>query len=1444
MSGSPASVSQTNSQNDNQRPEEASCDGVSPAGQGVAETRLKSTAKTFPPQTERAQHNDAAVSSPRQTISQPEPINTVPESLFGKMSSECSAAGDTQPISQSVFDSIMQHRKASQDREDANQTDFDTSGDGATLMTLHEGDTGHVDLLAGFGETQAGNNNSDHDEEEETSKIGDSSPPHYRPDLFPESQRFLSTTPAAKAQSDSGGLSTTTPSVSRNPLAPEIGSSDGIMALSQVFKATQAPSSPFVNGLPLEPISDRPSPNVPIQRRPLRAPLSSPFRGPSSSSPRRGFIEQQANYVSMKESQARRDRLAEERRTRSAENLHSEDQSDSEFEGEPSFVERLRRQRRIDEETKAQFANLRAPARTASSRRGKQAPATKSPSSRKPYRNDCNGDSAVQILDDETQEPAVPVHNGGTSEAETEQEEDLDPPTCRPRRIQSSTEEDKENYNGPLIHVPEAAVSAHDRLSQALELGNSPSLHRPASTHGPTILHRHPGSQSYSAQTDEPTTSSQIVNVKDSQPSPGQKGNGDSARNTARNLWDPRDSIANSRFIISQSQVDPSSDTERVTSTPGANPPIPSSPPPQEHQQVRLGPHQHDHDSRHSLPSRIQRASVSSDDSGTELPNRRSVDPGSTANCEMSTHNKAVDTAAVSESKEKSSSMPSRVAETPTHEHPGNFEDTIPETSPDRLRNDAAPGATMNHDPSDQEDDDLPPLYQPSRERLGQSRIFSEPEHSSVKPLRNAKILSSPSGKQRRALTEIAADASPRPPIGPIDMDIGLITADDREFRSVVGFSPVPPRKKRRGNYGQQIVASDPVLPVTPAPTSTRLNYRAEAETAAIDPRPIEPATPATPAAADAMQRKRSRPSRRAETVWEVEASPQNNTTSVVVSRKIRVSQYDETRPARLRRPEKATIAQPVIVHNNRSPQHSRTAESPDPIQADTPVQDRAVETNPSTSDNVVLAPNQVLACFNGHKRAYYPATCLGMQSSTPQLRYVVKFEDSAPDEVSAASVKRLELRIGDAVKVEMPNVPKVTHIVRGFGDKLSAEELFKQEANGSIPMTDIYGHSTVLLAQKQRKSLPNGGLDEPERTIKVPISKIYLDMILWNQLKDRQFSYSPRTDQSGTGPETPKNRNTTPASPNSRPSRSTISQTGLFAGMVFAVSYVEKEDVKSRVTKLIVENGGRILKDGFNELFEFPSSIPPATPSKSLAVDQNTSGEKKFRLAPHAENVGFACLIADRHSRREKYMQALALNLPCLSGRWIEDCIRHNRILDWDMYLLPAGESMYLDGATKARILAPYHPSTARLADIVAARPKLLDGQSVLLVMGRGKAEEKKKAYIFLTYALGASRVERVLDLKAAKAALTEQEENGSSATWDWIYVDDHEEAAAKEMILGASGAGTAKAQSSRGKKRKRHSLMESISGNELGLNASKVRIVGNEFVCQSLILGKLFDE
>ncbi|KAJ5229991.1 hypothetical protein N7489_010699 [Penicillium chrysogenum] len=1325
-----------------------------------------------PPRSRPRQHERRPIMSDKRDNE----LGIVPGSQFGNMSSAEAAPGDTQVVSQSVYDSIIR-----QNGESMQQDYSQTGADGATLRTLHEGDSGHIDLLSELDATHHGANLSqgeDDNDDESTFDQNESSPMAYAPDLFPESQRFLAETPGTvMKKNEAKGGTTETPSISRNPLASGIESSGGLLGLSQVFGATQVPSSPIVHGLQAELVSDRPSPNIPIQPARVVNGISSPLMGMPVQFMRESS-EPNMNYISMKESQTKRDRTLGERLTRSAGNIQS-DQSDKEFYKESSFVERARRQRQIDEEAAAQFAGLSAPARSTSNLSARLRTSPKQPGGRQ---------------DQETIEAVA-------SEEETEQEEDMQVPRSQ-ELPQSSAEEDKENYDGPPLDAA-AAASAHDRLSQVLGFEPIPSPSRMGVDEEMENGMGHGGSfgSHNGGQPNGAMRSSQAM-VKDSQPSPQSSPKCTETDNTRE--------IAHRS--PSRSHVDSPARDRLQTSSPCSRP-----------------------QSRHSNSNTQRNGSVSDE------PAIQPVQ-GASLNVNMPTHSSnPSEQQVVNSSHSKveagtaanSSSMPSRVAETPMNQRLKHLSDmarltSIPETSPSHSQCNSEVGS--NGDGLNNEDDDLPPMF---------SEIPS-------------KLLSSPGGGQRRALTEIAADLSPQVGAGGFDMGIGIFTTEDQEFRALIDGSPTRPKKKRRGNNGSSYIASDPIIPLTPRaqPPKSVAPIRATQEV----PAPI-------PADSDDMPlvqlpekavRRQSKPPRRApENVWEIEGSPEQP-----VRRKSRIrktstlmSTQENHVPIKSSGLTGRSAPQPkVVVYKQPPPPSSELTEVSSTIASEDIIESEAnsVDDFPTTPrpshtslENTVVAPSQVLSVWMGQKRAYYPATCFGTPLGVSQVKYSVKFEDSLPVEVPKGAVKRFELRVGDGVKIEMDNVPKVTHIVRGFDDKLTREQLAKAADDGLYPITDIYGHTTVIVGPKQRKSLPNGGIGNSENVIKVPIARVYLDTILWNQLKDRMFTYRPAPVQQESTVHTPSEMSSAPASPSSRLSRSIHQGSGIFAGMVFAVSYKEDEASKNRVTRLIIENGGTVLHDGFTELFEASSIVPVDTPTKGGAKNADLNN-KGLRLTALAEDVGFACLIADTHSRREKYMQALALNLPCLAGRWVEDCITQGRVLDWDIYLLPAGDSMYLNGATKSRVMAPNPPSTARLSETISARTKLLAEQSVLLVMGRGKAEEKRKAYIFLTYALGASRVERVPDLGTARALIDSQSDAGLSTSWDWIYVDDADQAAAKSMLMPKPK--TQRIHLFHGKKR-RKSIASSTPtpSNELKCTA---RVVGNEFVCQSLILGRLFEE
>ncbi|KAK5105838.1 radiation sensitive protein rad9 [Cryomyces antarcticus] len=100
----------------------------------------------------------------------------------------------------------------------------------------------------------------------------------------------------------------------------------------------------------------------------------------------------------------------------------------------------------------------------------------------------------------------------------------------------------------------------------------------------------------------------------------------------------------------------------------------------------------------------------------------------------------------------------------------------------------------------------------------------------------------------------------------------------------------------------------------------------------------------------------------------------------------------------------------------------------------------------------------------------------------------------------------------------------------------------------------------------------------------------------------------------------------------------------------------------------------------------------------------------------------------------------------------------------------------------------------------MVDARPKLLDGRSVLLVTGKGRIEEKRKVYVFLTRALGAKRVAKAANIELAKNMLEEGQQD-----WDLVYVDGPEKQAEKFLFGTINGEVDSIVAAGAGKKRKR---------------------------------------
>ncbi|OBS21345.1 hypothetical protein FPOA_07683 [Fusarium poae] len=280
------------------------------------------------------------------------------------------------------------------------------------------------------------------------------------------------------------------------------------------------------------------------------------------------------------------------------------------------------------------------------------------------------------------------------------------------------------------------------------------------------------------------------------------------------------------------------------------------------------------------------------------------------------------------------------------------------------------------------------------------------------------------------------------------------------------------------------------------------------------------------------------------------------------------------------------------------------------------------------------------------------------------------------------------------------------------------------------------------------------------------------------------------------------------------------VPRTGrLFDGMVFALSFSTqfKAQERKKIESKITQSGGAILTDGFQDMFEHSSIMSTMNP----VMDE----EEALRLTKTSCESGFTALIADNHSRKVKYMQALALGLPCLAPQWITACLNKGAIVDWEPYLLCAGASTVLGNALRSRILTPYSAAEARLADVIEQRPRLLDGQRVLVVVNSKKSRnEAKEPYIFLASVLGPS-ISRVFSTQQARELLLEQQKAGNP--FDWLYLD--------------KGTGTVEAVLApaeiAGNKRRRKSTPAQA-------NTTDIRVLDDELVIQSLILGRMVEE
>jgi len=1435
-------------------------------------------------------HPPRASSVLRLTASQPRLPSTVADSHEIRMAmAGYQSQGDTQPLSQGV-----QEEFTSRIKERQGMSITDTTGMQDRSYSYQPGETGHIDFVTDYEQPSAAyfeEHNGADDDIDPISQAAD-----VRAELYPESKRFQEPkTPATagnKRSKDGATLSreNTTPRLPVNPFASQNGRFEGMMNASQAFKATQF-TSPLPNQAIAEGFSDRPSPEMSNPPRPSTAdPLSSPAKLPRSNMAR-AVTEPQTRYVSMKESQAERDRLS-----KLAAPLAQED-SDDGFDSDGSELRRRRKRRRLEMEAKSLFEGVTAGPRPGSSGPGRggrraytQRSSPRRPSGRAPT-------EAVLISDD-------PLAEGNDTEDETEHEQERSESDTD--SIDELAEDNKENIGVKRVQVPMTASRANPGRTTRISSQLSPSRFRVQKSPSPM--------RSMEASKMRPILSTasteaagslpkatQTVAIVDSQPS--RSTNSRRSPNPFRQESVVFQSSLDMHTVVPQSQVslEAGSGARDGVRPPAGTPNVPtgsaiqSSPNTSSSAFPQAG-HPDTATSGQgrrtpvSVPTRNDTTSTDHNSSSSLCPpddQAMAAKHKSTAVAKDLTpsHEAALDT--ISEKPREKPALgdinTSDEGHRPQSQHDTHgltsleeqttqirVSSTIPETSSamtrieQQISSHSSSGRRMftngasrpdsGAEPSHLVQSDASTTFNTAATHLPTSPIKSRNTQGPSKP-------STPNSKNTRSRTiaEIAANPSPPDPIGSVDVDVDFLSKDDREFQAIMsGSSPVlPARKRRRGRNGQILLVADSDTNMVPPPPGSEPPTSSAAENVASSPQRqgVEHTVQKTPATSPGIEdRASSQPRLGVEQPSEVISD-----NSAVQKHSGRTPSRDtapppsamQTNSRKRGRPRKNIKGDVELDRQSTNRPERDTSAANKTLRIEVP-QRRTGDPNGSASSESgpIIAPNQVLAHFNGNCPGYYPATCIGITGGEDS-QYRVRFDDGMIDTINGYGIKRLELRRGDYVKLDQVGARKHVYIIERVHDRQQALLTPDPETpRHHVPLTsrtslgtsqtDIRGYASVVVTLKQANAPDKNSSNQ---SITVPVKDVYLTQTMWTSLKDRSYTYKPLHPPFPSRLQTPSERISNPSTPSSRSRRlktsstthphstlqtsSASTTTGIFTTMAFAITNISDATLRTALRHQITTNGGRLLADGFDELLHIPS-LGPASPSKrSPKKNGSATSFSAFDLTETGKQTGFTCLLADKHCRMAKYIQALALGIPCLSTRWIQDCVAKQRLLPWQPYLLAAGDSSFLGGAVRSRILPTFPPESTSLKDIIGTRGKPLDGDSVLLIMEKGE-EEKMKSHPLITHALGASKVSRAASLEAAARATKDAEINGEP--WTWVFSLDKEDKT--EKALFGRGLG--------GRKRKRES---GVGGNGINGHGGVTRVVGNEFVIQSLILGQLVE-
>ena len=1258
-----------------------------------------------------------------------------------------SSPHDTQELSPSCYENFIRAQKIIETNGRGREESTTNPDELSTQSTAQLQEVDYIDLGLKDPESKESidarrnNNNDPNNLNSEPIDFSPTQPTQNALTQFPESQRFR--TPAThgkKRKYDAAEFET--PLLPRNPLArharPNLGAP--ALGLSQAFAGTQAGSSPLIVRRVSEPTSDRPSPQIEIQSGPGTASLSSPLR--PGSELKKIALEPQSCYKPVRQSQAERESLAERRRVSSDPALGGGQSDGDGFSQIPSAVKyRIRRRERMNQ-VRQQFENLSSSLRQQSS-----------------------GTSKLERQKSETENAQNLPHATGSGR----------------NNIDQSIVEDA---SSPVIELPKHEPRSKNREGEMAR-----------------IVVRGSSQRSFDEEEDQKDEATLAIHAALQVPETVAR-----LSNDARSKNAPEDSPSLGRSFGGSSHHSATcSETARTMAKPGlgfrlfptvavAN----SQPCPPRSRHITAQPPQQ--------PSTSASRDHVSSSASAALPTRRSLQPASPHGSPVTS---PTSNSVVYEPAEKASSQTPRV-EVEKERCESGVTDLTRWQRADEL-------TVRQHPPNILNQSKISSRYESANTHVSENGVPAPQNHTS----------SLSSDQPRKRLKRVTRRSS----------RVGKLHDLSSEQLSPVLQQP----------SAAAAITSDASVPASPQrPAIAQCDLPSSATSPSLQP-PSSPPISVTNSAGRYLDKlpgtgaqgtpKRLRGAIR--NIWDVEVSPPKPVPQSATRKAEQPPKMVSVDINAVRSHATEKMSSDSVAKSKRMAKELERSKDSTP--GANKWDDYPQEPGKRPTPTGGIAPNHVFACFNGNPRGYYPARCIGWSRPQAQQspRFKIKWDDDSEGEVDEHGIRALDVRIGDRVKVDLPGWRRIPYIIRALSRGPTSK--------GRGRMTDIHGHDFLVLAPKARKSLPDH--DSREQIPDVPISAIYLDTNMWARMKKRVVDFdrvfAAYTDPS---PIVPTIRSCLPAdfdcsstanTPGPRTKRypqlatwtvngqsmtasrlSTVP--GIFSNMAFAISHPQ-DGRKISLAEQIKDNGGTLLENGFHELFEqediaaasttAATALSHASPS---AVSCNTESSNTT-LKPSFSSLCFVALIADRHSRKLKYLQALSLNLPCLSAKWIDACTAAKSQVDWQPYLLAAGESSELDHAIRSRVLVPPPPTDyqatktmpqmPRPQAMIKVRPKLFDSNGagvpgnavVIVITGTGKVAETRKPYVFLAKMAGARRVEQFPSVEKAKILLerhagyrkssssNNNNENANNVLF-WVLVDDKSVASAKATLLPSS--------------------------------------------------------